>query len=52
MNEADETVLWFEALFDAKTTSDAQTNVSLLVSGGMSAEDYMSALQADLDQAQ
>ncbi|TCL85622.1 MULTISPECIES: extracellular solute-binding protein [unclassified Rathayibacter] len=52
VNEADETVLWFEALFDAKTTSDAQTNVSLLVSGGMSAEDYMSALQADLDQAQ
>ncbi|MCM6761484.1 ABC transporter substrate-binding protein [Rathayibacter sp. ZW T2_19] len=52
VNEADETVLWFEALFDAKTTSDAQTNVSLLVSGGMSAEDYMAALQADLDQAQ
>ena len=51
VSEAEETVLWFEALFDAKTTSDAQTNVSLLLTGGMSAEDYMAMLQADLDQA-
>ncbi|WP_184239248.1 extracellular solute-binding protein [Conyzicola lurida] len=52
VSEASETVLWFEALFDAKTTSDAQTNVSLLITGQMSAEDYMSQLQSDLEQAQ
>jgi raffinose/stachyose/melibiose transport system substrate-binding protein len=51
ISKATETVLWFEALMDAKTTSDAQTNVSLLISGSMSAKDYMSALQSDLDQA-
>lgn len=49
--DASETVLWFEALFDAKTTSDAQTNVSQLITGAMSAKDYMSMLQSDLDQA-
>jgi raffinose/stachyose/melibiose transport system substrate-binding protein len=49
--KASETVLWFEALWDAKTTKDAQTNVALLVSGQMSPQQYMSALQADLDQA-
>lgn len=49
--KADQTVLWFEALWDAKTTKDAQTNVALLVSGQMSPQQYMSALQADLDQA-
>lgn len=49
--KADSTVLWFEALWDAKTTKDAQTNVALLVSGQMSPQQYMSALQADLDAA-
>jgi raffinose/stachyose/melibiose transport system substrate-binding protein len=51
VNNADETVLWFEALMDAKTTKDAQTNVSLLISGSMSPADYMGLLQSDLDQA-
>ena len=46
----DETVLWFEALMDAKSTSLAQSNVSLLVTGQLSAEDYMSQLQQSIDQ--
>ena len=33
----DETVLWFEALFDAKSNSLASTNVTLLTTGQMSA---------------
>ncbi|WP_432511816.1 ABC transporter substrate-binding protein [Kineococcus sp. SYSU DK001] len=49
--EADETVLWFEALMDAKTTSDAQTNVANLLTGQLSAQDYMAMLQKDLDAA-
>jgi raffinose/stachyose/melibiose transport system substrate-binding protein len=49
--KATQTVLWFEALFDAKTTSDAQTNVSLLITGKMAPDKYMAALQSDLDQA-
>ncbi|GFJ94078.1 hypothetical protein [Phytohabitans rumicis] len=51
MSQARATVLWFEALFDAKTTSDAQTNVALLLTGKVSPDKYMATLQADLDQA-
>lgn len=51
VSKASETVLWFEALMDAKTTSDAQTNVSLLLTGATSPADYMKLLQSDLDQA-
>jgi raffinose/stachyose/melibiose transport system substrate-binding protein len=47
--EVTETVLWFEALMDGKSTSLAQSNVSLLVSGQMSPEDYMQQLQASID---
>ncbi|NHI15748.1 ABC transporter substrate-binding protein [Microbacterium excoecariae] len=47
----DETVLWFEALFDSKSNSLASTNVSLLVTDQMSAEDYMAELQASIDAA-
>ena len=50
--EIDDTVLWFEALFDAKTNSLAGTNAGLLVSGDMSPEDYMAELQASVDAAQ
>lgn len=48
--EIDETVLWFEALMDGKSTSLAQSNMSLLVSGQLSAEDYMSQLQQSIDE--
>ena len=44
-----ETVLWFEALMDAKSTALAQSNVSLLTTGQMSAQTYMSQLQASID---
>lgn len=44
-----QTVLWFEALMDPKSTSLAQTNVSLLTTGKMSAATYMSQLQASID---
>jgi raffinose/stachyose/melibiose transport system substrate-binding protein len=45
----DETVLWFEALFDPKSNSLASTNATLLTTGQMSAEDYMAELQASID---
>ncbi|WP_196810905.1 ABC transporter substrate-binding protein [Arthrobacter sp. 35W] len=51
VGEASETLLWFEALFDAKTTKDAQTNVSLLVTGQMAPKAYMELLQAGLGKA-
>lgn len=46
-----QTVLWFEALFDPKSNSLASTNISLLVTGQMSPEDYMKDLQASIDAA-
>jgi len=45
----DETVLWFEALFDAKSNSLASTNATLLTTGQMSPEQYMADLQASLE---
>ncbi|AQX15654.1 hypothetical protein BCR15_07730 [Tessaracoccus lapidicaptus] len=45
----EETVLWFEALFDPKSNSLASSNVTLLATGQMSAEDYMKALQDSID---
>ena len=51
MAEIDETVLWFEALLDAKSNSLASTNVSLLTTGQMTPEQYMADLQASVDAA-
>ena len=42
-------VLWFEALFNAKASSDSSTNAALLVTGQMSAQDFMTKVQTDLD---
>jgi raffinose/stachyose/melibiose transport system substrate-binding protein len=47
-NKAD-SVLWFEALFNAKASSDSSTNAALLVTGQKSAKDFMSLVQTDLD---
>lgn len=44
-----QTVLWFEALMDAKSTALAQSNVSLLTNGQMSPQTYMQQLQASID---
>lgn len=48
--DINETVLWFEALMDGKSNSLASTNMSLLVNGTLSAEDYMAQLQQSLDE--
>ncbi|TDE08329.1 ABC transporter substrate-binding protein [Jiangella asiatica] len=49
--EIDETVAWFEALFDSKSNSLASTNVTLLTTGQMTPEQYMADLQASIDAA-
>lgn len=41
------TVLWFEALMGQKATSDAQFNAAPLLTGAMSAQDFMRLIQAD-----
>ncbi len=48
----EETVLWFEALMDPESNSLASSNVSLLATDQMSAEDYMGALQASIESAE
>jgi len=44
-----ESVLWMEALFNAKAGQNSSANAPLLVTGQMTAEDFMSTLQTDLD---
>jgi raffinose/stachyose/melibiose transport system substrate-binding protein len=44
-----ESVLWMEALFNAKAGQDSSANAALLVTGQMTAEDFMTTLQTDLD---
>jgi len=48
INATEQSVLWFEALFDAKAATTSQTNASQLVTGAISPEDFMSMVQADL----
>ncbi|GII98873.1 carbohydrate ABC transporter substrate-binding protein (CUT1 family) [Sediminihabitans luteus] len=48
IDQADTTVLWFEALFNPKATTTSTSNAQLLVTGQMSPEDFMAAVQADL----
>ncbi|WP_394552051.1 ABC transporter substrate-binding protein [Agromyces sp. MMS24-JH15] len=43
-----QSVLWFEALFNAKAATTSQTNASQLVTGAISPEDFMETVQADL----
>lgn len=50
VSSTDETVLWFEALFNTKATSTSQTNAARLVTGNLSAEEFMTLVQNDLDQ--
>jgi raffinose/stachyose/melibiose transport system substrate-binding protein len=49
VTEADQGVLWFEALFGARATSVSQTNAAPLVSGSTSAEDFMGTVQEALE---
>jgi raffinose/stachyose/melibiose transport system substrate-binding protein len=53
MQSAKSSVLWFEALSpSAKFTADAGANSLLLLNGEMSATQYMTSLQTDLDNPQ
>ncbi|WP_042394352.1 ABC transporter substrate-binding protein [Streptacidiphilus carbonis] len=40
--------LWFEALFNTKATETSQTNAASLVTGTLSAQDFMQKVQSDL----
>jgi raffinose/stachyose/melibiose transport system substrate-binding protein len=40
-----QSVLWFEALFSTKATTVSQTDAAPLVTGGMSPQDFMKAVQ-------
>ncbi|AZP14817.1 extracellular solute-binding protein [Streptomyces aquilus] len=42
-------ILWFEALFNTKATETSQTNAAPLVTGSLSAKDFMQKIQTDLD---
>ncbi|WP_082571306.1 ABC transporter substrate-binding protein [Agromyces sp. Root1464] len=44
-----QSVLWFEALFNAKAATTSQTNASQLVTGAISPEEFMEMVQADLE---
>jgi raffinose/stachyose/melibiose transport system substrate-binding protein len=48
INKTQQSVLWFEAYFNSKATADADNNMAPLVTGQMSAQQYMSILQSDL----
>lgn len=45
---AGDSVLWFEALFNAQATTTAQTNAAQLVTGAITPEEFMAKVQADL----
>ncbi|PPL17632.1 ABC transporter substrate-binding protein [Microterricola pindariensis] len=49
ISESTSSVLWFEALFSTKATTTSQTNAAQLVTGAISAEEFMKLVQADLD---
>lgn len=44
-----DSVLWFEALFNAKASNISSTNAALLVTGQISAEEFMGLVQDALD---
>ena len=49
INKTGSGVLWFEAYFNQKANADASANAAPLVTGQMSAQQYMSILQTDQD---
>lgn len=48
IDAASTTVLWLEALFTPKAQTTSYANAQLLVTGQMSPDDFMAAIQADL----
>jgi raffinose/stachyose/melibiose transport system substrate-binding protein len=51
IDAATSSVLWFEGLFPSKATTDASANSAPLLTGAMSAQDYMALLQSDIESA-
>ncbi len=49
IDAAPSSVLWFEALMGSKATTDSSANAAPLLTGAMSAQDFMAQLQADID---
>lgn len=49
ISSSDQSVLWFEALFSTKATNVSQSNAASLVSGSMTAEEFMQKVQDALD---
>lgn len=49
ITSTDTTVLWFESLFSAEATTTSQRNAAPLVTGSVTAEDFMAMVQSDLD---
>lgn len=50
ISTATDSVLWFEALFNAKASNISSTNAALLVTGQISAEEFMTLVQTALDE--
>ncbi len=48
INATTQSVLWFEALFNAKAATTSQTNAAQLVTGQISPEEFMDLVQSDL----
>jgi len=48
INQTSTSVLWFEALFNTKATETSQTNAAPLVTGSISAQQFMQKVQDDL----
>lgn len=44
----EESILWFESLFSAKATETSQKNAAQLVTGAITAEEFMNLVQTDL----
>jgi raffinose/stachyose/melibiose transport system substrate-binding protein len=49
IDSAPASVLWFEGLFTPKANNDSSANAAPLLTGAMSAKDFMALIQSDLD---
>ncbi|MFI5913254.1 ABC transporter substrate-binding protein [Dactylosporangium sp. NPDC051541] len=49
IDSAPASVLWFEGLFTPKANNDSSANAAPLLTGAMSAKDFMTLIQSDLD---
>nr|BFE60161.1 extracellular solute-binding protein [Dactylosporangium thailandense] len=49
IDNAPASVLWFEGLFTPKANNDSSANAAPLLTGAMSAKDFMTLIQSDLD---